>query len=96
MMKKAAWIVVLGVVCVLLADCFVGYPRVGPPGLRAEVMIGRPGPDYVWISGYWGWSSGSYHWHQGHWARARHGRSWVDGRWEQRGHRWTWRKGHWR
>jgi hypothetical protein len=94
-MKKVAFVVLLGIVSILLADCVV-YPRVGPPALRAEVMIGSPGPGYVWIAGYWGWSGGSYHWHRGHWVRARHGRSWVDGRWEQRGNKWNWRKGHWR
>jgi hypothetical protein len=94
-MKKAAFLVLLGILMVLLADCVV-YPTFGPPALRAEVMIGRPGPGYVWIGGYWIWRSGEYRWHPGHWERARHGRSWVDGRWEQRGHRWVWRKGHWR
>lgn len=95
-MKKTALLALLGILAVLSADCFVGYPRVGPPALRAEIRVGPPGPGYVWISGYWGWGGGGYHWHSGHWARARHGRAWVDGRWERHGRRWVWRRGHWR
>ncbi len=95
-MKKAFLVVILGLVSMLLTDCLVSYPTFGPPGLRAEVMVGRPGPGYVWISGYWGWGSGRYHWVPGHWVRERRGHSWVDGRWEPQGRRWVWRKGHWR
>jgi hypothetical protein len=94
-MKKIAFVVLLGVLAALLADCIV-YPTIGPPALRAEAAIGRPGPGYVWISGYWTWSGGGYRWHSGYWARARRGRAWVDGRWEQRGQRWAWHKGYWR
>jgi len=95
-MKKVAFVTILGILSLLLADCLVSYPNYGPPGLRAEVRIAPPGPGYVWIGGYWGWGGGGYHWHSGHWARARHGRAWVEGRWEQHGRRWAWHRGHWR
>lgn len=95
-MKKSVFIVLLGILTLLFADCLVSYPTFGPPALRAEVRVGSPGPGYVWIGGYWAWGGGNYYWHSGHWARARHGRSWADGRWEQRGRKYVWRRGHWR
>lgn len=96
-MKKAIFLILLGFISVMAADCIISYPRMGPPGLRAEAAVGRPpGPGYVWITGYWGWGGGGYHWVSGRWARSRPGRAWVEGRWEQRGQRWAWRKGHWK
>jgi hypothetical protein len=95
-MKKAALLVLLGLISVFVADCFVGYPTFGPPPLRDEVIIRRPGAGYIWIGGYWGWSGGRYAWNSGHWTRAKAGRAWVPGRWEQRGRNWVWRRGSWR
>jgi len=95
-MKKAALWALVGLVSVLAADCIVAYPTIGPPPMREEVIIGAPGPGFIWIGGYWRWYGGNYVWSSGHWARARAGRRWEAGRWEQRGHRWAWRKGRWR
>ena len=95
-MRKAALLVLLGLISVLLADCLVSYPRFGPPPLREERIVGGHRAGYVWISGHWGWRGGGYVWVRGYWARARHGRSWEPGRWEQRGRKWAWRRGHWR
>jgi len=95
-MKKAGWIVLLGITAVLLADCLVSYPRFAPPALRAEVVLASPGPGYVWIAGYYGWGGGRYYWGRGRWGRGRAGRAWVGGRWEQRGRNWVWRRGYWR
>ena len=95
-MKKLLLVIVLSVSALFLSDCFVSYPRVGPPGVRAEVILSRPGPAYIWIAGYWGWRGGGYYWVPGRWAKARPGRAWVDGRWEQRGRKWAWRRGHWK
>ena len=95
-MKKSVFVVLLGILTLLFADCIASYPTFGPPALRAEVRIGPPGPGYVWIGGYWAWGGGNYYWHSGYWARARHGRSWVDGRWEQQGRKYVWRRGRWR
>ena len=95
-MKKAVFLILLGIITVMAVDCVVSYPTMGPPALRAEVIVGNPGPGYFWIRGYWGWGGGRYYWVSGRWARSRPGRVWVDGRWEQRGGRWNWREGHWR
>lgn len=40
-----------------------------PPALRHERRSHRPGPDYVWIAGFWNDEGG-------HWA-------WVPGRWDR-------------
>jgi hypothetical protein len=97
-MKSTALLVMVGLMCLILADCVVsaGYPTYGPPGLRVEVMPGRPGPGYVWMGGYWRWGGRDYVWASGRWARPRQGRRWEDGRWEQQGHRWVYREGRWR
>jgi hypothetical protein len=95
-MKKAALLVLLGLISVIAAGCMLSYPRLGPPSPREESMMGRPGAGHVWISGYWRWSAGHYSWHSGYWVRAKAGRAWVPGQWEQRGHKWAWRRGHWR
>ena len=95
-MRKAALLVLLGVISVLLADCIVTYPTFGPPEMRAEAIVGGPRPGYVWIGGHWGWSGGNYVWTRGHWAKAKRGRTWEPGRWEQRGRKWAWRDGRWR
>ena len=95
-MKNAALLVLVGLLAVMLADCIVAYPTFGPPPLRAEVIVGRPGPGYVWIGGYWDWGGGRYYWVGGHWARGRAGRVWVPHRWEQNGNRWVLRRGYWR
>jgi hypothetical protein len=55
-----------------------------PPPPRHEVMVERerPGPDYVWIAGYWDGAPGHYVWTAGHWDRPPHGHGhWVAPAW---------------
>ena len=40
-----------------------------PPAPRAYVVPARPGPDYVWVEGYWYPEGGQYRWHDGYWSR---------------------------
>lgn len=95
-MKYAAWVVLIGAIGFLMADCIGGYPGYGPPALMGETIYGSPGPGYVWIGGYWNWYGGGYHWMRGHWERGRVGRAWVAPYWEHRGSRWVFRRGYWR
>jgi hypothetical protein len=38
----------------------------------------RPGPDFVWVDGYWYPSGGRYKWHAGYWTRPPYeGARWV-------------------
>jgi hypothetical protein len=95
-MKKAAFAALLAVAFMLTVDCAMSWPLFGPPGPYAEAIIGSPGPGYIWIGGYWGWSHGRYVWNRGHWARSRPGRAWVPGRWERHGNHYEYHRGFWR
>jgi hypothetical protein len=63
--------------------------------LRVETpVIATPGPDYIWVDGYWTWDSRyrEYVWIQGYWAVAPYsGAYWIPGYWERyrNGYRWV-------
>jgi hypothetical protein len=96
-MKRIAWFLLASLFFVVISGCIVvRRPTIAPPPLRTEVVIAKPGPDFVWISGYWGWKGGRYLWITGRWVKARPGRVWVIGHWERRGLHWVWVKGRWR
>jgi len=70
-----------------------------PPPPRQEVVVERerPGPDYVWVGGYWGGAPGHYAWVAGHWDRPPHGHGhWVAPRWENHNGHYVQVKGEWR
>jgi len=75
----------------------VVYAERRPPPDRVEVIVASPGPDYVWMRGYWRWERNDYYWFPGRWERPHHGyHRWVPGHWSQKHHRWYWVEGHWR
>jgi hypothetical protein len=47
-------------------DFHIGTP---PPAPRAYRVPPQPGPDYVWVDGYWYPVNGQYRWHNGYWTR---------------------------
>jgi hypothetical protein len=54
--------------------------RIGPPPPPRVVRVlpSRPGPDYIWIDGYWYASGPHYRWHDGYWTRPPYpGARWV-------------------
>jgi hypothetical protein len=56
-------------------DVHIGTP---PPAPRAYRIPGRPGPDYVWVEGYWYPQGSRYRWHNGYWTRPPYeGAYWV-------------------
>src|SRR6185312_14069874 len=62
----------------VLADVSVHVDLGAPPPPRHEVIVASPGPDYVWVNGYWGGEPGHYSWVGGHWDRPPHrGSVWV-------------------
>jgi len=74
----------------------VGAP---PPPLRHEVVVVRPGRNYVWVPGYWDWvpARHDYVWIGGRWVRPhRRHAVWVGPRYERRGHDTFYIRGHWR
>lgn len=53
-----------------------------PPAPQQEVVSARPGPDYVWVAGYWRWRDSRYEWVAGHWeVPPRTGAVWIPPRW---------------
>ena len=80
-----------------LAQVSVGI-RIGPPP-PPRVMAMRPaapGPDFIWVDGYWYVVGHRYKWHAGYWTRApfagarwvapRHENGqWFDGYWAGEG-----------
>jgi len=49
-----------------------------PPPPRAYAVPAQPGPDYVWVEGYWYPSGGHYVWHNGYWTHPPYaGAYWV-------------------
>lgn len=83
--------------------------RIGePPAPRAYRVPRQPGPEYVWIEGYWFPQGSRYAWHDGYWTRPPYeGAYWVEpyhiggqyfaGQWEGRrgnvGHDHRWDRG---
>jgi hypothetical protein len=67
-----------------------------PPPLQPEVRETQPGPDYVWIGGYWNWHGGRHEWVRGKWERPPQGRrEWVPPRWEHRDRGYVLVQGRW-
>jgi hypothetical protein len=61
----------------------VGIQIGAPPPPRVIVVPARPGPDYVWIEGYWYPVEGHYRWHRGYWTLPPYaGAHWVGPRHE--------------
>lgn len=49
-----------------------------PPPPRVIAVPPSPGPDYIWVGGYWYPVSGNYVWHEGYWTRPPYaGAHWV-------------------
>ena len=60
----------------LLAICAELGPPPAPRVLR--VRPASPGPDYVWVDGYWYPVGRRYQWHEGYWTRPPYaGARWV-------------------
>src|SRR5260221_1039048 len=61
------------------AQVVVGI-RIGapPPPRVVAVVPEQPGPEFVWIGGYWYAGGGHYRWHEGYWSRPPYaGARWV-------------------
>jgi len=71
----------------LAAGMAVGQVSVGirigaPPPPRVVVVApSRPGPDFIWVQGYWYPAGSRYRWHEGYWTRPPYGGArWVEPR----------------
>jgi hypothetical protein len=69
-----------------------------PPPTQVEVVPAAPGPEYVWMPGYWSIGvGGSWVWIGGRYAvPPRPHAVWVGGHWARHGRGYVWIGGHWR
>jgi hypothetical protein len=82
--------------CVVTPDPYYDRPvRVAPPPMRMEYQGYPPAPEYLWVSGYWGWYGSRYEWVPGRWEAPRPGYLWVPHRWERDGDHWRQSGGRW-
>lgn len=70
----------------IFAQVSVGISIGAPPPPRVlAVRPAAPGPDWVWVDGYWYPVNGRYRWHAGYWTRAPYGGArWIAPRYEGR------------
>lgn len=69
--------------------------QVAPPLPREEIIVEAPGPGYLWIGGYWGWSGGRHVWVGGHWGPYRDGYFWAPAHWDRHPNGWAFAGGRW-
>ena len=78
-MKKLLVLMLLAVGTMFAVDLSLGI-RIGPPP-RPRVIRVRPvspGPNLVWVDGYWYPVGGHYRWHNGYYTRPHYeGAHWV-------------------
>jgi hypothetical protein len=72
-------LVILTAGSAVAADISIGINIGAPPPPRVVVVQPPvPGPDFVWVQGYWYPVEGRYHWHEGYWTRPPYeGAIWV-------------------
>ena len=71
----------------------VGYP---PPPLPLYLQPPIPGPDYIWIPGYWAWGDDGYYWVPGYWELPPYfGALWTPGYWGWFGGVYVFHVGYW-
>jgi len=72
-------VIFLAGVSVASAQVSIGI-RIGspPPPRVVHVLPARPGPEFVWVEGYWYPVGHHYKWHEGYWTRPPYeGARWV-------------------
>src|SRR5262249_26807682 len=69
---------------------------VAPPPLPVYAQPVIPGPDYMWLPGYWSWGPDGYFWVPGTWVLApAPGLLWTPGYWGWRDGFYVWNAGYW-
>jgi len=62
--------ILLAASAALSAQVSIGIQIGPPPPVRVERhRPGSPGPDFIWIDGYWYAQGNRYAWHKGYWTR---------------------------
>jgi hypothetical protein len=109
--KKSLWLLLVMVAAlaaafVITTGCTVGvrsgdaeFEVNGPPpeAFEADVVVGQPGADYVWVPGRYDWHGSRYEWVKGNWSRPPHAHAvWEAPRYEKRGEKHIYHPGRWR
>jgi hypothetical protein len=80
MMKKLLLgILLLAGISICSAQVSIGI-RIGPPPPPRVVRVlpPRPGPDFIWVDGYWYVVGNRWRWHDGYWTRPPYaGARWI-------------------
>jgi hypothetical protein len=67
-----------------------------PPTVRHEVRIRRPGPDYIWVDGFWTSDGGRWVWIPGRWERQPVAEAyWIPARYVRTSRGTIYEPGHW-
>ena len=67
-----------------------------PPPLPVYVQPICPGPEYIWVPGYWAYGPYGYYWVPGTWVLAPYvGALWTPGYWGWAGTVFVWHSGYW-
>lgn len=79
-MKTKLIVLLLLATGAVFAQISIGVRIGAPPPVRIMRMQPQsPGPDYLWIGGYWYPNGNRYRWHDGYWTRpAYQGARWVE------------------
>lgn len=95
------FVALLGIVCLLMVPsvslgAVVISVRIAPPLLPVYVQPLCPGPDYLWMPGYWAWEPDGYFWVPGTWVLAPEpGLLWTPGYWGFVSGLYLWHPGYW-
>ena len=77
-------------------DLHVRIVPEAPPPRRHEVVIERPGPNHVWIKGYWHHTGQAWGWSDGRWSEPpRPHAHWVAARYQKVRGGTRYSPGHW-
>jgi len=67
-----------------------------PPAVRYERRAARPGPDYVWVAGFWDWDGARWRWIPGRWElRVEPEAYWIAPRYVRSDRGYIYEPGHW-
>src|SRR5215471_10101509 len=75
MRRDAALVCVVGGLLMCLGTTIRAQVSIGvtigqPPAPRVYRVPPQPGPEFVWVEGYWYPQGHKYRWHDGYWTRA--------------------------
>src|SRR5687768_5640374 len=72
------------------------YVSSPPPAAVVEYRTAWPGPNYIWIDGFWDWGGYDWYWVSGHWSASRSGYYYERPRYIVSNGRYVYHRGYWR